>query len=77
MFTVEFDADATIITTLDGTGKFEDVQVIQDGEHAYIRQWNEPENSYQLIILTIKQFKSILAAQSVGAGSYEVEFNNG
>lgn len=62
---------------MDVTGQFEDVQVIQDGELIYIRQWNEKAKINDLIILTLLQFESILEAQNYEAGCYALEIRNG
>jgi hypothetical protein len=62
---------------MDVTGQFEDVQVIQDGELIYIRQWNEKAKVNDLIILTLLQFESILEAQNYEAGCYALEIRNG
>jgi hypothetical protein len=77
LFTIENEADATVITAMDVTGQFEDAQVIQDGELIYIRQWNEKAKVNDLIILTLLQFESILEAQNCEAGCYALEIRNG
>ena len=43
MYTVEFESDAAVITTLDQNDMYEDVEVILgDGGDVYIRQY-EPD----------------------------------
>ena len=50
MYTVEMEDKETIVTTLDETGKFEDVTLFfDDSSVVYIRQFNEKRNKYELI----------------------------
>lgn len=42
MYTVEFESDASVVTTLDDNSKFEDVELViaEDGT-VYLRQFDE------------------------------------
>jgi len=52
MFTVEFEPDASIITTIDDTGECDDVEVILgDDGLVYFRQFDYDANAYEMVIL--------------------------
>ena len=70
MFTVEHDTDFTIVTTLDQTASFPDVEVILDADDIHIRQFNEDMDAYDLIILSHQQFNDILSAMKSPEGAY-------
>jgi hypothetical protein len=70
MFTVEHMPEDTIITTLDQSGKFNDVEVIMDAESVFIRQWSEDMEVYDLIELSNQQLKDIIAAMNSTEGAY-------
>ena len=47
MFTVEFEPDASVITSLDETGEMEDVEVIiSEDDVVFMRQWQEELGKY-------------------------------
>lgn len=74
MFTVEFEADAAVITTLDENDAFDDVQVvIGDDETVYMRQFSEELDEHQLLYMSYQQFLDIVAALSKTQGMYYVE----
>ena len=74
MFTVEFEADAAVITTLDETDAFDDVQVvIGDDETVYMRQFSEELEEHQLLYMSYQQFLDIVAALNKTKGMYYVE----
>lgn len=74
MFTVEFEADAAVITTLDENDAFDDVQVvIGDDETVYMRQFSEELEEHQLLYMSYQQFLDIVAALSKTKGMYYVE----
>jgi hypothetical protein len=71
MFTVEFESEDTIITTLDDTGNHEDVELLIGSEgEVWIRQFDEELNGYDLISMSRNQFLDILSAWNSGEGSY-------
>jgi hypothetical protein len=74
MFTVEFESDAAIITTLDEHDAFNDVQVvIADDDTVYMRQFSEELEEHQLLYMSYQQFLDIVAALSKTKGMYYVE----
>jgi hypothetical protein len=77
MFTVEFESDAAVITTLDQNDEYEDVEVIfgDDGD-VYIRQFEPEMESYQMILLSAQQWLDIIAAYKSSEGAYYLEWIN-
>lgn len=73
MITVEHEDMSTVVTVMDEQGTHEDVQLIQDGTTVYIRQFNEDENGYDLIILSPTQFINLYLAQSLPEGTYKAQ----
>lgn len=75
MFTVEFESDASIITTLDQNDKYQDVEVILgDDGSVYIRQFEDTLEEYQIIYMSYQQFLDIYAALSSTEGMYQVKY---
>ncbi|WMM95224.1 hypothetical protein CRP227_gp23 [Roseobacter phage CRP-227] len=72
MYTVEFEDDATIITSLDEQGDLEDLQVIQDERFVFLRQYDEFTDEFMVLMITPQQFKDIIAAQQCSEGAYYV-----
>ena len=72
MFTNEFEFDETIITVLDDSGRYEDVQVYLDENEVYIRQWNERTQNYDLAVMTPMMFNEIIEAMKQPEGSYVI-----
>jgi len=73
MFTVEFEEDATIITSLDEQGDLEDLQVIQDERFVFLRQYDEFTDEFVVLMISPEQFQDIISAQSCSEGAYYVE----
>ena len=73
MFTVEFEEDATIITSLDEQGDLEDLQVIQDERFVFLRQYDEFTDEFVVLMISPEQFQDIISAQSCGEGAYYVK----
>ena len=74
MFTVEFESDAAVITTLDEQDAFDDVQVvIGDDNTVYMRQYSEELEEHQLLYMSYQQFLDIVAALNKTKGMYYVE----
>lgn len=73
MFTVEFEHDASIIRTLDETGTFEDVEVIIGDEGiVYMRQYEEAEKGYQMLMLTYEQLLDIAMSLRTPEGMHKI-----
>ena len=70
MFTVEFESDATVITTLDQAGELNDVEVILDEDSIFFRQWSDDMGCYDLVEMSEQQLRDIIAALSKSEGAY-------
>ena len=71
MFTVEFEKDSTVITTLDQKDKYQDVEVIlADDGSVYLRQYEESLNEYQVIYMSYQQLLDIFASMQQTEGAY-------
>ena len=76
MFTVEFEEDATIITSLDDQGNLEDLQVIQDERFVFLRQYDELTDEFVVLMISPEQFQDIISAQKCSEGAYYVRTVN-
>jgi len=73
MFTVEFESDASVVTTLDHSGLFEDVEmVIADNGIVYIRHFDEGMDDYQMLYMSLQQFTDIITSYRTPEGMYKV-----
>lgn len=73
MFTVEFESDASVITTLDQQDKFNDVEVIIGGDgDIYMRQFDDHLEEYQVLYMSYQQLMDIMAAINSPEGAYYV-----
>ena len=71
MYTVEFESDASVVTTLDQSELHEDVEMIYtDGGVVYIRQYEPITESYNLIYMSHQQWHDLLAGYRSPEGSY-------
>ena len=78
MFTVEFEADASIITTLDQQDAFEDVEmVLADDGTIYIRQFDEQLEEFQMIYMSTQQWLDLITAYQSPEGAYvlQIDYN--
>lgn len=73
MFTVEHLLEDTVITTLDQSGKCNDVEVIIDAESVFFRQWSEEMEVYDLIEMSNQQLNDIVSAMNSPEGAYYAE----
>jgi len=71
MITVEFEGTSTVVTVLDVTAEEEDLQIIfdEDGD-IILRQFNEEENKFEVLILSKNQFDAIELLQDLPEGAY-------
>jgi len=77
MFTVEFESDASVITTLDHDDKFEDVEtIIADNDIVYMRQFDDKLNEYQMLYMSRQQFLDIIAAYKSPEGAYRIQMGD-
>ena len=70
MFTIEHEDTYTVVTTLDQSGLYADVEVIFDETDVVFRQFNEDTKCYDLLNLSHQQFKDIFASLTKAEGSY-------
>jgi len=70
MFTIEHEDNYTVVTTLDQSGLYSDIEVILDETDVVLRQFNEETRSYDLINISHQQFKDIIASLSKAEGAY-------
>jgi len=74
MFWNEFDSDCTITTILDESDKHQDVQLIIDDTTVWIRQFNSEDTGADLIMMTPKMFKDMIAALDQPEGMFKTEY---
>lgn len=73
MYTVEFDHDLAIITTLDEGDAFDDVEVVlTDEQTVYIKQYCSESDALNMIYLSYGQWLDIQAAMTSTEGAYRV-----
>ena len=74
MFTVEEIYDASVVTTMDESDKFEDVEVTfdQDGV-VWIRQYCEELKNHQLVYMSYQQLLDIICSMQRPQGMYYLE----
>ena len=75
MYTVEFESDAAVITTLDQYNMYEDVEVIlgDDGD-VFIRQFEPDMNAHQVVTMSHQQLLDIIAAYNSKEGAFYITF---
>tara|TARA_Y100000385_G_scaffold240649_1_gene256612 strand:- start:156 stop:389 length:234 start_codon:yes stop_codon:yes gene_type:complete len=75
MYTVEFESDAVVITTLDQDNMYEDVEVIlgDDGD-VFIRQFEPDMNTHQVVTMSHQQLLDIIAAYNSKEGAFYITF---
>lgn len=74
MFTVEFEPDASIVTSLDESGQMEDVEVvIADDGVVFMRQWQEELGKYEMLVMTYQQLLDITASLQTTEGLHKIE----
>lgn len=71
MYTVEFDHDSVIITTLDESDSFEDVELmLGEDMTVFMRQWCEEMGEYQILYMSYQQLLDILVSIRSPEGAY-------
>lgn len=76
MYTVEFEGDASIVTTLDDNDSYNDVEMIfADDGSIYIRQFDEDLEEYQMLFMSYQQWLDLMAAYHSPEGAYRLELN--
>lgn len=75
MYTVEFEPDASVITSLDETDMCEDIEVIiGDDGIVFLRQFVEELNRNEIISITYQQLLDIMAALKSPEGAFYARF---
>jgi len=71
VYTVEFDTDASVITTIDQTQNHEDVEMIfADNGTVYIRQYEEVLEDYQVLYMSHQQWLDLVAGYKSPEGLF-------
>ena len=74
MFTVEFEYDASVITSLDETDTCEDIQLVLGNDGiVFLRQFEEGLDEHQLITITYAQLLDLFVALQSTEGAYYVK----
>jgi hypothetical protein len=74
MYTVEFESDASVITSMDESDKYEDVEMIlADDGTVFIRQFEEGLDEYQLIAMSYQQLLDIITSLQQTEGMFKIE----
>jgi|TARA_R110001606_G_scaffold332486_1_gene480344 hypothetical protein len=74
MFTVEFESDASVITTIDERDLYEDVEMIMgDDGTVYIRQFDDNLEQYQMLYMSSQQWLDLITAYQSPEGAYYVK----
>lgn len=77
MFTVEFEHDASVITSLDETDRCEDVQMIlADDGIVFLRQFEDGLDEHQLITMTYQQLLDLFVSLQSTEGAFYVKHQN-
>ncbi len=78
MYTVEFESDAAVITTLDENDRFNDVEmVVGDDDVVYLRQFDNTLNEYQILYLSYQQLLDLNTALRSPEGAFYTRFVKG
>lgn len=71
MYTVEFESDAAVITTLDENDRFNDVEmVVGDDDVVYLRQFDNTLNEYQILYMSYQQLLDLNTALRSPKGAF-------
>ena len=78
MYTVEFEKDASIVTSLDETDKFEDVEmVIGEDDTVYLRQFEANLNEHQIIYISYQQLLDLVTSLNSTEGAFYAKLRGG
>lgn len=73
MYTVEFEHDASIITSIDETDKYEDVEMILgDDGTVFIRQFEDHMDEYQLVTISYQQLLDLITSLQQTEGMFKI-----
>jgi len=78
MYTVEFEKDASVVTSLDETNRFEDVEmVISDDDTVYFRQYENSLNEHQIIYISYQQLLDLVSSLNSTEGAFYTKLRGG
>jgi len=78
MYTVEFEKDASVVTSLDETGRYEDVEmVISDDDTVYLRQYETSLNEHQIIYISYQQLLDLVTSLNSTEGAFYAKLTGG
>lgn len=75
MFTVEYEFDAAIVTSLDELGEYEDVQLIIGSDMVYMRQWDETLDKFVVLAMSYQQLLDLAASLNTQEGMHKIELH--
>ena len=78
MYTVEFEHDITIVTSIDEEAEHEDLELVLDGEGiVYMRQYDDSLRSYQLVVISYQQLLDVITSLNQTEGMFMLELLKG
>lgn len=74
MYSVEFEHDIAIVTSMDERDEYEDLEVVlADEGTVYLRQYDESYKSYQLIVISYQQLLDLITSLDQTEGMWRLE----
>jgi len=74
MYSVEFEHDIAIVTSMDEHDEYEDLEVVlADEGTVYLRQYDESYKSYQLIVISYQQLLDLITSLDQTEGMWRLE----
>jgi|TARA_R110000764_G_scaffold187547_1_gene272892 hypothetical protein len=71
MFTVEFESDGSVITSLDEGDAFNDVEmVIGEDDTVFIRQFDDDLEQYQMLYMSYQQLRDLFLSMTKSEGMF-------
>jgi len=74
MFTVEIDHDETVVTVLDDVGIRGDVSFFFYDDMIYIRQYDEKNDKYDIILMSPEMWDEFMTAWNSPEGAYVTRY---
>jgi len=74
MYSVEFEHDIAIVTSMDERDEYEDLEVVlADEGTVYLRQYDESYKNYQLIVISYQQLLDLITSLDQTEGMWRLE----
>ncbi len=74
MYSVEFEHDIAIVTSMDERDEYEDLEVVlADEGTVYLRQYDESYKNYQLIVISYQQLLDLITSLEQTEGMWRLE----